>query len=65
MKRIVLILLAIVMIAPEGRSDEGMWLPMFVKRLNYTDMQAQGLKLTPEEIYDINNSSLKDAIFMR
>jgi len=62
MKRIVLILLAIVMIAPEGRSDEGMWLPMFVKRLNYTDMQAQGLKLTPEEIYDINNSSLKDAI---
>ncbi len=62
MKRIVLIMLAIAMIAPEGRSDEGMWLPMFVKRLNYTDMQAKGLKLTPEEIYDVNNSSLKDAI---
>ncbi len=42
--------------------DEGMWLPMFVERLNYVDMQAMGLKLTPKEIYDINNSSLKDAI---
>lgn len=42
--------------------DEGMWLPMFVERLNYVDMQKMGLKLTPQEIYDINNSSLKDAI---
>ena len=42
--------------------DEGMWLPMFVERLNYTDMQAKGLKLTAKELYDINNSSLKDAI---
>jgi hypothetical protein len=42
--------------------DEGMWLPMFVERLNYTDMQEKGLQLTPEEIYSINNSSLKDAI---
>ncbi|MGB0525254.1 MAG: S46 family peptidase [Flammeovirgaceae bacterium] len=42
--------------------DEGMWLPMFIKRLNYEDMQKKGLQLTPEEIYSINNSSLKDAI---
>ena len=42
--------------------DEGMWLPMFVDRLNYTDMEEMGLKLTAEEIYSINNSSLKDAI---
>jgi len=42
--------------------DEGMWLPMFVERLNYVDMQKMGLKLTPQEIYDINNSSLKDAV---
>ncbi|MBW6491433.1 MAG: S46 family peptidase [Lentimicrobium sp.] len=42
--------------------DEGMWLPMFVERLNYTDMQKSGLKLSPQEIYDINNASLKDAI---
>ena len=42
--------------------DEGMWLPMFVERLNYVDMQEKGLQLTAEEIYSINNSSLKDAI---
>ncbi|MCF8236085.1 MAG: S46 family peptidase [Bacteroidales bacterium] len=42
--------------------DEGMWLPMFVERLNYVDMQEMGLQLTPEELYSINNSSLKDAI---
>ncbi len=39
-----------------------MWLPMFVERLNYVDMQKMGLHLTAEEIYSINNSSLKDAI---
>lgn len=42
--------------------DEGMWLPMFIKEYNYADMQRLGLKLTPEQMYDINHSSLKDAI---
>jgi hypothetical protein len=43
-------------------ADEGMWLPMLVKRLNSEDLQKAGCKLTAEEIYDVNNSSLKDAI---
>jgi hypothetical protein len=43
-------------------ADEGIWLPMLIKRLNYTDMQKMGLKLTAEEIYSVNNSSMKDAI---
>ncbi|WP_235958315.1 S46 family peptidase [Flammeovirga agarivorans] len=42
--------------------DEGMWLPMFISRLNHVDMKKEGLKLTAEEIYSVNNSSLKDAI---
>ena len=42
--------------------DEGMWLPMLVERLNYADMQKMGLHLTAKELYDINNSSIKDAI---
>ena len=42
--------------------DEGMWLPMFIKNYNYAEMQKLGLKLTPEQLYDINNNSLKDAI---
>jgi hypothetical protein len=47
---------------PQTQADEGMWLPIFIERLNYTDMQKMGLHLTPEEIYSVNNSSLKDAI---
>ncbi|MCL2167863.1 MAG: S46 family peptidase [Lentimicrobiaceae bacterium] len=42
--------------------DEGMWLPMFIKDYNYEQMQKLGLKLTEEQLYNINNSSLKDAI---
>lgn len=43
-------------------ADEGMWLPILLKDYNYAEMQRLGLKLTPEQIYSINNSSLKDAI---
>lgn len=43
------------------KADEGMWFLMFIGK-NIDDMQKKGLKLTAEEIYSINNSSLKDAI---
>ncbi len=45
-----------------SRADEGMWLPNLIAKLNYADMQRLGCKLTPEEIYSINHSSIKDAI---
>ena len=54
--------LAILSFVGKVRADEGMWLPMFVERLNYVDMEKMGLQLTAEELYSINNSSLKDAI---
>ena len=44
------------------KADEGMWLMTMIKRLNGVDMQKEGLKLTAEEIYSVNKSSLKDAI---
>jgi outer membrane protein OmpA-like peptidoglycan-associated protein len=44
-----------------SRADEGMWLPFMIGR-NYEDMKKHGLKLTPEQIYSINHSSLKDAV---
>jgi hypothetical protein len=63
MKKIFFVL-AFLVLGSFGRllADEGMWLPMFVERLNYVDMQKNGLQLTSEEIYSINHSSLKDAI---
>ncbi|NLO51903.1 MAG: S46 family peptidase, partial [Bacteroidales bacterium] len=55
-------LIGLTTFAASPRPDEGMWLPMFVDRLNWTDIQEMGLQLTAEELYSINNSSLKDAI---
>ena len=63
MKRLIAGLLILMLALPVMlKADEGMWLPMLIKRLNETDMQKSGLKLTAEEIYSVNNSSLKDAI---
>ena len=61
-KTFLFIALALFSLVGKVHADEGMWLPMFVERLNYVDMQKMGLQLTPEELYSINNSSLKDAI---
>ena len=44
-------------------ADEGMWLPILLEA-QYDDMVTRGLKLSPEEIYSINNSSLKDAVVL-
>ena len=64
MKKIILAfcLLTAVFAKAANTPDEGMWLPMFVERLNYVDMQKMGLHLTADELYSINHSSLKDAI---
>ena len=61
-KTFLLVALAVLSFVGKVRADEGMWLPMFVERLNYVDMEKMGLQLTAEELYSINNNSLKDAI---
>jgi hypothetical protein len=43
-------------------ADEGMWLPQLLNALNIKDMQKNGCKLTAEQIYSVNKSSMKDAI---
>ena len=58
----VFLLLTFMLSFLQMKADEGMWLMMLVKRLNGTDLQKQGLHLTPEEIYSVNHSSLKDGI---
>lgn len=63
MKKLILSLVAAIMLVPTSvKADEGMWFLMFIERLNHRDMQKMGLQLTAEEIYSINNHSLKDAI---
>lgn len=62
MRRSLLILLAFLIVRLPLMADEGMWFLMHLQKLNQRDMQKMGLGLTAEDIYSVNNSSLKDAI---
>ena len=44
-------------------ADEGMWIPLLLKK-NEADMQKKGFKLTAEDVYSINHSSMKDAVVL-
>ena len=46
-----------------ARADEGMWLPSLISQ-RITDMQEKGFKLDAEDIYSINQASLKDAVVL-
>ena len=59
-KKILVFLLAILPFL--GFSKEGMWLPFLVEQLAIDDMRSMGFKLSPEDIYSVNQSSLKDAV---
>ena len=61
MKRI-LLLIAALTLSLGAIADEGMWLLPLIQQMNKKDLKAAGCKLTPQEIYNINKSSLKDAI---
>ncbi len=45
-----------------SRADEGMWIPILLEQLNEKEMQDMGFKLTADDIYSINHSSMKDGI---
>src|SRR6187402_3976424 len=58
----VFLTIAFFSILARGFADEGMWLPLLLGEQVYNDMVKKGLKLTKEQLYSINRSSLKDAI---
>ncbi len=43
-------------------ADEGMWMLPYLQKMNAKDLKAKGCKLSTEEIYSMNKSSLLDAI---
>ena len=61
MKRLITFIAALAILVP-AMADEGMWLLPLLKQMNGKDLWAAGCKLTPDEIYNINKTSLKDAI---
>lgn len=63
MKKIILTILVTFTLL-RSYADEGMWLPLLLGEQVYADMQKKGLKLTSQQLYDINKASLKDAIII-
>lgn len=51
------------MLLPSLYADEGMWLPLLLKKKE-ADMQKNGMRITAEDIYSVNRSSLKDAVML-
>jgi hypothetical protein len=66
MKSLFSLLIAVVLFMQPAltRADEGMWIPMLLEQLNEQQMRDMGMRLSAKDIYDINNSSMKDAIFL-
>jgi hypothetical protein len=62
-KSFILIILFSIIFPFISVADEGMWLPLLLKRRE-ADMQKKGMKITAKDIYDVNNSSLKDAVML-
>ena len=61
-KRLLSIFTALTVLAGNAFADEGMWLLPLLEKMNGKAMKELGCELTPKQIYDINNTSLKDAI---
>jgi hypothetical protein len=57
-----LFLSAIILSVGSLRADEGMWMLPLIQKLNSKKMSELGFKLSAKDIYDINNTSLKDAV---
>ncbi len=62
MRKLNLILLISIFMIGSAVAKEGMWLPSLIHKLNIKTMQDMGCELSAEDIYSINQSSLKDAI---
>ena len=64
MKRLpLLITLILTLSVGIAKAGEGMWIPMLLQ-YNEKEMQEMGMKISAEDIYSINHSSLKDAIVL-
>ncbi len=63
MKKSILLAALLAVVMQPLKADEGMWLPALISQ-RIEDMQAKGLKLSAEDIYSVNQASLKDAVVL-
>jgi hypothetical protein len=57
-----LILLLVFISNFTARADEGMWMPLMLEKYTLAQMQAKGFRLSADDVYSINQASLKDAV---
>ena len=63
MKKILLTVATALLLMPAAlRADEGMWLLPLLEKMNADALRNLGSRLTPEQIYSVNHSSIKDAV---
>jgi hypothetical protein len=62
MKKFSLLLIVILLAGTVARSEEGMWIPLLLKKYKIEDMQRAGFRLTAEDVYSVNQACLKDAV---
>ena len=63
MRKTSIITVILLMASLVARADEGMWLPSLISQ-RIADMQEKGFRLEAEDIYSINQASLKDAVVL-
>ena len=63
LRKSLLALLAAAVLTPAALADEGMWLPMLISQ-RIEHMHEKGFTLDAEDIYSINQASLKDAVVL-
>ncbi len=63
MKKVLSLIAALAIFGSAALADEGMWLPALISQ-RIDDMHAKGFKLDAEDIYSINQASLKDAVML-
>ncbi len=63
-KKLVLLISIFLIFSPFLRGEEGMWFPHLLSRENIEKMNGLGCRLTAEDIFNFNRSSMKDAVLM-
>lgn len=62
MRRLTFSILFIIFVITSLSAKEGMWIPLLLEKYNLAEMQEMGFKLSAQDIYDVNNASMKDAV---
>lgn len=64
-KRLTTLLLGFLLLVSSAiKADEGMWLLPLLQKYNIQAMQQKGFKLTADDIYNLNQASIKDAVII-